>query len=151
MIPARYFFYMDSIVVHLCLAHIWCFFFVYVCFKCLNHLYKAKLLKEQCSSSSFLLTWYTGPKWPWSLNRLVPCQKWMELGCKVLLGHFGPVYLLQVSKNDDEEHCFLSNLALAYINYIVYQQFKMFLNSWLESLSALILVKVLTHSHILFS
>ena len=21
-------------------------------------------------------------------------------------GHFGPVYLLQVSKNDDEEHCF---------------------------------------------
>ena len=23
-----------------------------------------------------------------------------------LLGHFGPVYLLQVSKNDDEERCF---------------------------------------------
>ena len=23
-----------------------------------------------------------------------------------LLGHFGPVYLLQVSKNDDEKHCF---------------------------------------------
>jgi hypothetical protein len=23
-----------------------------------------------------------------------------------LLGHFGPVYLLQVSKNDDEEHWF---------------------------------------------
>ena len=21
-------------------------------------------------------------------------------------GHFGPAYLLQVSKNDDEEHCF---------------------------------------------
>ena len=21
-------------------------------------------------------------------------------------GHFGPVYLLQVSKNDDKEHCF---------------------------------------------
>ena len=31
----------------------------------------------------------------------------MELGCQVLLGHFGPAYLLQVSKNDDEECCFL--------------------------------------------
>ena len=29
------------------------------------------------------------------------------LACSVLNGHFGPVYLLQVSKNDDEEHCFL--------------------------------------------
>ena len=27
----------------------------------------------------------------------------MKLGCQVLLGHFGPVYLLQVGKNDDEE------------------------------------------------
>ena len=35
-----------------------------------------------------------------------PHLKWMELGCQVLLGHFGPVYLLQVSKNDDEERCF---------------------------------------------
>jgi hypothetical protein len=24
-----------------------------------------------------------------------------------LHGHFGPVYLFQVNKNDDEEHCFL--------------------------------------------
>ena len=31
--------------------------------------------------------------------------KWMELGYQVLLGHFGPVYLLQASKNDDEERC----------------------------------------------
>ena len=31
--------------------------------------------------------------------------KWMELCCQVLLGHFGPVYLCQVSKYDDEEHC----------------------------------------------
>ena len=32
-------------------------------------------------------------------------MQWMELGCQALLGHFGPVYLLQVSKNDDEERC----------------------------------------------
>jgi hypothetical protein len=31
----------------------------------------------------------------------------MELACWVLHGHFGNIYLLQVSKNDDEEHCFL--------------------------------------------
>ena len=41
------------------------------------------------------------------LSRLVPCLKCMELACQVLNGHFGPVYLLQVSKNDDEERCFL--------------------------------------------
>ena len=28
----------------------------------------------------------------------------MELACSVLNGPFGPVYLLQVSKTDDEEH-----------------------------------------------
>ena len=27
----------------------------------------------------------------------------MELASQVLLGHFGPVYLLQVSKNDEEK------------------------------------------------
>ena len=37
----------------------------------------------------------------------LPCLKWMKLGCQVLLGHFGPVYLLQVSKNDDEKRCLL--------------------------------------------
>ena len=60
------------------------------------------------SSSSFLLTWsrYTSPKWSWSLSRLVPCLKGIKLGCQVLLGHFGPVNLLQVSKNDDVECCF---------------------------------------------
>jgi hypothetical protein len=40
------------------------------------------------------------------VSRLVSCLKWMELGSQVLLGYFGPVYLLQVSKNDDEERCF---------------------------------------------
>ena len=40
------------------------------------------------------------------VNSLVLCLKWMEIGCQVLLGHFGPVYLLQLSKNDDEESCF---------------------------------------------
>ena len=68
---------------------------------------KPNYFKNQSSSSSFLLTWsrYIDPKWPWSLSRLVPCLKWMELDCQVLLGHFGPLYLLQVSKNDDEERC----------------------------------------------
>ena len=35
----------------------------------------------------------------------------MDLGCQVLLGRFGPVYLLQVSKNDDEERCFLKQFG----------------------------------------
>ena len=71
-------------------------------------LIKPNYFKKQRSSSSFLHTWsrYTSQKWSWSLTRLVPCLKWMELGCQVLLGHFGSVYLLQVSKNDDEERCF---------------------------------------------
>ena len=37
------------------------------------------------------------------LNRLVLCLKCMELACRVLHGHFAPVYLLQVSKSDDEK------------------------------------------------
>ena len=31
----------------------------------------------------------------------------MKVAYRVLHGHFGPVYLLQLSKNDDEERCFL--------------------------------------------
>lgn len=38
------------------------------------------------------------------LNGLIPCLNAMELASQVLLGHVGPVYLLQVSK-DDEEKC----------------------------------------------
>ena len=38
---------------------------------------------------------------------LVTCLKYMEVACRVLHGHFGPVYVLQVSKNDDEKRCFL--------------------------------------------
>ena len=41
------------------------------------------------------------------LSRLVLCILNMGLAYSVLNVHFGPVYLLQVSKNDDEEHCFL--------------------------------------------
>jgi len=37
------------------------------------------------------------------LNGLIPCPNAMELASQVLLGHFGPVYLLQVSKNDEEK------------------------------------------------
>ena len=36
------------------------------------------------------------------LSRLVPFLKCMKLVGKVLHGHFGPVYLLRVSKNDDK-------------------------------------------------
>ena len=38
----------------------------------------------------------------------IPMSKMNEtrLPSTRLLGHFGPVYLLQVSKNDDEECCF---------------------------------------------
>ena len=36
----------------------------------------------------------------------IPISKIDGLCCHVLLGHFGLVYLLQVSKNYDEEHCF---------------------------------------------
>ena len=36
----------------------------------------------------------------------------MELDFQVLICHFGPVYQLQVSKNDDEERRFKNNLAL---------------------------------------
>ena len=30
-----------------------------------------------------------------------------RVACRVLHGNVGPVYLLQVSKNDDEKRCFL--------------------------------------------
>jgi hypothetical protein len=69
---------------------------------------KAKLLKE----AMFFIIIFTylkkiyKSKWPWSLSRLVPCLKWIKLSCQALLGHFGPLYLLQVSKKDDEECCF---------------------------------------------
>ena len=46
------------------------------------------------------------------LSMLVTSLKCMEVACRVLY-HFAPVYVLQVSKNDDEEHIFLKrNLAL---------------------------------------
>ena len=37
----------------------------------------------------------------------------MKLGCQVLIGHFGPVYLLQVRKNNDEE-CLLLKVIWLY-------------------------------------
>ena len=35
-----------------------------------------------------------------------PLSKMDRTGCQVLFGHFRHVYLLEVSKNDDEECCF---------------------------------------------
>ena len=45
---------------------------------------------------------------------LMELYKWMELGCQLLLDHFGFVHLLQVSKNDDEEHYFLKQLGFSF-------------------------------------
>ena len=39
----------------------------------------------------------------------------MGLAYSVLTGYFGPVYLLQVSENDDEEHCFLKYFVFIHI------------------------------------
>ena len=44
---------------------------------------------------------------PGVLGSLVPCLKSMELADQILHDHFELVYLLQVSKNDDENCCFL--------------------------------------------
>ena len=47
---------------------------------------------------------------PW----LFPFLQWMKLGCQVLLlGHFGPLYLPQVSKLMMKNVAFKSNLALS--------------------------------------
>ena len=75
---------------------------------------KPNYFKKQRSSSIFLLTWSrrTGSKWPWSHSRLDPCLKWMEVDYQVLHGHFGPVYLLQVSKMMIKNIAPKSNLAL---------------------------------------
>ena len=43
------------------------------------------------------------------LSRLVPSLKCMKLACQVLHGHFEPVYLPQVDKNDGEKRCFFRN------------------------------------------
>ena len=42
----------------------------------------------------------------------MPTTLEMELAYSVLIGHFEPVYLLQLSKNDDENVASKSNLAL---------------------------------------
>ena len=41
------------------------------------------------------------------LSRLVLCLKCIEVALQVLHGHFGPVYLFQISKIDHETDCFL--------------------------------------------
>ena len=65
--------------------------------------------KKPRVSSLFWLTWSKcmGSKLPWSTQQASPILECMELICEVLLGHFWPVYLLHVSKNDDEKRCFL--------------------------------------------
>ena len=41
------------------------------------------------------------------LSRLVSRFKCTELAYGILDGHFGPINLLEASKNDDKDHCFL--------------------------------------------
>ena len=70
---------------------------------------KAKLFPETTFFIiifTYLKSKYTGPNWPWRTEQLVPSLIFMEPTCQVLHGHFGPVYLLQVSRNDDEKRCF---------------------------------------------
>ena len=51
---------------------------------------------------------------PSRLVWLVPCLKRIELGCQVLLGHFGPVYLFQVSKMMMKNVASKSSLSLLF-------------------------------------
>ena len=55
------------------------------------------------------------------LCRLVPCLKCVKLALQVLLGHFGPVYLLQVSKNDAEIRCFLKKFGFIELIYFCFE------------------------------
>ena len=54
----------------------------------------------------------------------------MELGCQVLLDHFGPVYLLQVNKDDDEKPCFSK-----YFGFGLYFCFHNLIGMWVQSLA----------------
>ena len=50
---------------------------------------------------------------PGVLSMIFPCPKCMKLACRVLHGNFGPVYLLEVSRNYDEKRCFLKWFGFA--------------------------------------
>ena len=65
------------------------------------------ILRSNVYSSSLLLTWDNIPV---KNGHGVLSKRFMHFiheTSSVLSGHFGPVYLLQVSKNDDKEHWFL--------------------------------------------
>ena len=82
---------------------------------------KSNYSKKQYFLSSFLLTWDNIPvqNGHGVLSRLVLWILGMELACSVLNGHFEPVYLLQVSKNDKEEHRLFLGLAVLVILVIL--------------------------------
>ena len=76
---------------------------------CYNiHSSKAKLLLE----AMFFIIIFTylkykyRYKWPNSTWQHSSIHFWHRTSLLRFLGHFGPVYLLQISKNDDEKHCF---------------------------------------------
>ena len=83
---------------------------------------KTIYFKKQCSSSSFLLVYlHVLIYFTYTYFLIIqiqddhgvltqqagPCFKCIEFACQVLHGYLELVFLLQVSKNDDEEHCFL--------------------------------------------
>ena len=64
------------------------------------------------------------------LSRLASCLKCMELACQVLNGHFEPVYFLQVSKNYDEERCFLKKYGFSIVFLFKAFIFRLVVQEW---------------------
>ena len=72
---------------------------------CFSRDTKAKLLSE---ATFFILPEIIySLKWPWSTEQASIVYFRHVTSLLSTLGLFEPVHLLQVSKNDDEEHCFL--------------------------------------------
>ena len=82
---------------------------------------KAKLLQE---ATFFIIIFTYGNG---VLKRLASCLKCMELAFWVLLGHFGSVYLLQVSKNDNGKCCCLTLPLFEIISSLSEKQKEFFL------------------------
>ena len=72
----------------------------------------------------------------------------MKLAFQVVHGHFWPVYLLQVSKNEDEKHCFLNDLVLVYIALSIYNfEWIIFQDQWKDKLYSSIETSMDKHAH----
>ena len=78
---------------------------------------KPNYFKQQCSSSSFSLTWsrYTGPKWSWSTEQASTMSKMLSTSMLSTPWPFWTCILSQVSKNIDEKTMLLRVIWLYYI------------------------------------